>query len=312
MADLLFGATLLTAFLGGLVALLAPCCVSVMLPAYLATGLARRCGVLAATLVFGGGVATIIVPVGLGATAISATILGHHLLVYSVGGVAMIVAGLATMLGLTPRLPMPARPAGTLGQGIVGVYALGAFSGTASACCAPVLAGIAVLSGVTASFVTALAVSLTYVLGMVAPLLVFALAWDRHKDRAGQLLRGHNVRVGLGARGRTVSVGSVLAGLVLVAMGALTVVLAITGPSMPTSGWRVTLAANLQHTAAVTTRALSWLPGWLVAAALLIGFTALVRQAGRTATPTASPADSAGSPNHPDGPVTLEHTSDER
>ena len=51
---------------------------------------------LAATLVFGGGVATVIVPIGLGATAISATILGHHLLVYSVGGVAMIVGGLAT------------------------------------------------------------------------------------------------------------------------------------------------------------------------------------------------------------------------
>ncbi len=94
MGDLLFGATLLTAFLGGLVALLAPCCVSVMLPAYLATGLGRRRGVLAATLVFAGGVATVIVPVGLGATAISATILGHHLLVYSVGGVAMIVGGM--------------------------------------------------------------------------------------------------------------------------------------------------------------------------------------------------------------------------
>jgi cytochrome c-type biogenesis protein len=310
MGDLLFGATLLTAFFGGLVALLAPCCVSVMLPAYLATGLGRRRGVLAATLVFAGGVATVIVPIGLGATAISATILGHHLLVYSVGG-AMIVGGIATTLGWTPRLPMPARQAGPLGEGIGGVYALGAFSGIASACCAPVLAGIAVLSSFTASFVAALAVSLTYVLGMVAPLLVLALAWDRHKDRAAQLLRGHNVRVGIGARSRTVSVGSVPAGLVLVAMGALTVVLAITGPSMPTSGWRVILAADLQHTAAVTTRALSWLPGWAVAAALVIGFTALVRHARRTATSGSSPADSAA-PNHPDVPVTLEHTSDER
>lgn len=309
MGDLLFGATLLTAFLGGLVALLAPCCVSVMLPAYLATGLGRRRGVLAATLVFAGGVATVIVPIGLGATAISATILGHHLLVYSVGGVAMIVGGIATTLGWTARLPMPSWHGGHLGEGIVGVYALGAFSGIASACCAPVLAGIVVLSGVTASFVAALAVSLTYMLGMVAPLLMLALAWDRHKDRVTQLLRGRNIRIRIGARSRTVSVGSVLAGLVLIAMGALTVVLAIAGPSMPTSGWRVTLAADLQHAAAVTTRALSWLPGWAVAAPLIVGLAALVRHARRTSTPRSG---AAGSPNHPSVPVTMEHTSDER
>ncbi|MEB0005072.1 hypothetical protein QN351_18620, partial [Cryobacterium sp. 10C2] len=52
MENLLFGGTLLAAFLGGLVALLAPCCVSVMLPAYLASGMRRRSGIVGATLVF--------------------------------------------------------------------------------------------------------------------------------------------------------------------------------------------------------------------------------------------------------------------
>ncbi|MGH7753643.1 MAG: cytochrome c biogenesis CcdA family protein, partial [Gemmatimonadales bacterium] len=78
MEELLFGGTLLAAFLGGLVALLAPCCVSVMLPAYLATGFRRRSGILAATLVFALGVATVIVPIGLGATALVALVSGHH------------------------------------------------------------------------------------------------------------------------------------------------------------------------------------------------------------------------------------------
>ncbi|MGH3908578.1 MAG: hypothetical protein ACRDTE_30995 [Pseudonocardiaceae bacterium] len=44
MGDLLFGTTLLASFLGGVVALLAPCCVSVMLPAYLSTGFRHRGG----------------------------------------------------------------------------------------------------------------------------------------------------------------------------------------------------------------------------------------------------------------------------
>src|SRR5439155_135331 len=81
----------------GLVALLAPCCVSVMLPAYLATGLGRRSGVLPATLVFAVGVATVIVPTGVGATALSTLVSGHHFVVFALGGVAMMASGLAVL-----------------------------------------------------------------------------------------------------------------------------------------------------------------------------------------------------------------------
>jgi len=43
----------------------------------------------------------------------------------------------------------------------------------------PVLIGVAVLSGATASFPAALAVGLTNVAGMVAPLAILAIVWDR-------------------------------------------------------------------------------------------------------------------------------------
>ncbi|MCZ0990938.1 hypothetical protein O1M54_44915 [Streptomyces diastatochromogenes] len=146
MSELLFGTTLLASFLGGVVALLAPCCVSVMLPAYLATGFRRRTGILAATLVFAAGVATVIVPIGLGATALVALISGHHLLVFSLGGGAMAVGGVALLAGWKPQLPMIAGRAPS-GHGFGSVYGLGVFSGAAGSCCAPVLAGVAVLSG---------------------------------------------------------------------------------------------------------------------------------------------------------------------
>jgi cytochrome c biogenesis protein CcdA len=74
MHQVLFGTALLVSFLGGVVALLAPCCVSVMLPAYFATGFGRRSGIAAATGVFAAGVATLIVPIGLGASALSAAL----------------------------------------------------------------------------------------------------------------------------------------------------------------------------------------------------------------------------------------------
>ncbi|MDT7763780.1 MAG: cytochrome c-type biosis protein, partial [Mycobacterium sp.] len=93
MGEVLFGTTLLASFLGGVVALLAPCCVSVMLPAYLSNGFRHRGGVVPATLVFGAGVATVILPIGLGATALSSLLMTGHLWIFSIGGALMIMAG---------------------------------------------------------------------------------------------------------------------------------------------------------------------------------------------------------------------------
>lgn len=152
MHDVLFGSALVVSFLGGLVALLAPCCVTVMLPAFLASSFRRRVGLLAMTGVFAAGVATIILPIGLGARALSAAIAGHHLVVFAAGGSAMVALGLAVLSGWKPSLPtVGMRP--NAGHGATSVYLLGPFSGAASACCAPVLAGVVVLAGASGSFV---------------------------------------------------------------------------------------------------------------------------------------------------------------
>lgn len=111
MGELLLGTTLLASFLGGLVALLAPCCISVMLPAYFATGFRNHGGVVPATLVFGGGVATVILPIGLGATALSRLLIEQHTVVFLIGGVLMLLGGVAMLVGWKPNLPMPAARA---------------------------------------------------------------------------------------------------------------------------------------------------------------------------------------------------------
>jgi len=263
MHQVLFGTALLTSFLGGVVALLAPCCVSVMLPAYFATGFSRRSGIAAATGAFAAGVATLIVPVGLGASAISAALPAHHLLIFSIGGAAMLAGGAAVLAGWKPVLPMPSLRSPS-GHGYGAAYGLGLFSGIASACCAPVLAGVVVLTGSAASFGAALAVSLTYVAGMVAPLAVLALVWEGRDWGSSKLLAGRKVRAGFGRLRREMPLGTLASGIVLLAMGVLTLITAVTGPSMNSSGWRETMTSWLQHASSVTARALSWLPGWSV------------------------------------------------
>src|SRR5260221_1185742 len=122
MHQVLFGTALLVSFLGGVVALLAPCCVSVMLPAYFATGFGRRSGIAAATGVFAAGVATLIVPIGLGASALSAALPAHHLLIFTIGGALMLAGGgagpgrgEATLA--RPRLGAPCGPGPVAGHG---------------------------------------------------------------------------------------------------------------------------------------------------------------------------------------------------
>jgi len=285
------GTTLLASFFGGVVALLTPCCVSVMLPAYLSTGFRHRGGVVPATLVFGAGIASVILPIGLGATALSSLLLSGHVWIFAIGGLLMIVAGAEALVGWTPTLPMPGGRAAKEGS-YASAYLLGAFSGAASACCALVLAGVAVPSGAAASFPVALAIGGSYVGGMVAPLAMVALLWDRRREHATQLFTERRVRLRLGPRRREMALGSVLSGLLMIATGVLAIVLAFAGPGMPSSGWQSELSAWLHHVNHAALLFISWLPGWELLTLLLIGLTLLIRRALRTARATAAAATS--------------------
>ncbi|SFB62657.1 Cytochrome c biogenesis protein CcdA [Amycolatopsis marina] len=311
MGELLFGTTLLASFLGGVVALLAPCCVSVMLPAYLSTGFRHRGGVVPATLVFGAGVATVILPIGLGATALSRLLVEQHVWLFTVGGVLMVVGGVAVLAGWKPNLPMPG--ARRVKEGSFGsAYVLGAFSGLASACCAPVLVGVAVLSGASGSFPVALAIGVSYVAGMVAPLALVAVFWERRRDRASRVFSDRTVRLRLGRWQRQLALGTVISGLLMVGMGVLAFVLAFTGPGMPSGGWQTELSAWLQHLSSVTVNALSWIPGWALALILVLSFAVLLRRAMRSkaarATSAAAPCCGGDEENHEPAsiPVTME------
>src|SRR5205823_15120640 len=121
----------------------------------------------------------------------------HSLLIFSSCGALMLAVGVAVLAAWNPMRPMPALHSPS-GRGYGSAYGLGLFSGIASACCAPVLAGVVVLTGSAASFGAALAISLTYVAGMVAPLAVIALVWERRGWGFSWVLHGRRGRAGFG------------------------------------------------------------------------------------------------------------------
>lgn len=294
--DFLLGTALFASFLGGVVALLAPCCVSVMLPAYFASTFRRRTQVLGMTLIFAAGLGTVILPLALGASILARVINGHHTTVFTIGGIAMVAGGVAMLFGWKFMLMMPSRRGGA-GQGLSGVFGLGAFSGVASACCAPVLAGVAALSGAAASFPAALAVGVAYVFGMVAPLTVLALVWDRRDWGSAKLLSGRAVTWRFGNHHRQVPISAIISGLLLLLMGLLTIVLAFRRQSMGTNGWQVRVSAALTHGSSLVRDALSWVPSPVLSALVLGALLTLVVLALRSARGAPSthhdPAESA-------------------
>jgi cytochrome c-type biogenesis protein len=289
-SSIFFGGSVTAAVIAGVIALFAPCCISVMLPAYLAGSFQNRRVLVAMTFVFATGIATVILPLTLGASALRQLFVEGHRPIYIGGGLLMLGLAGYTLLGGQLHLPMPGRRAGGR-AGPLGVYSLGVFSGVATSCCAPVLAGVIALSGVTASFALALGLGAAYVFGMVAPLFVIALLWERFDWRSSRLFRPRNLRWRLGPLRRSLPATSAASGLLLAAMGAVTLWLGATRSSMAaTTGWQATLTVRLEHAGHLVTDALSWAPGWLMGIVLAVGVALLAwRALGQVA-----PSDESG------------------
>ncbi len=77
-SSIFFGGSFIAAFVAGMIALFAPCCISVMLPAYFASSFHNRSVLVAMTFVFAGGIATIILPLVLGTSAVRQLVLSQH------------------------------------------------------------------------------------------------------------------------------------------------------------------------------------------------------------------------------------------
>lgn len=272
MEQVLFSTAILAAFLGGIVALMAPCCVSIMLPAYFASSFRRRSQILAMTLVFATGVGTIILPIALGAAIVSQALAEYHFWIFGIVGLMMVTVGVATLLGWKMMLPMPSGRGSD--KGIGSVYGLGIFSGVSSACCAPVLAGVVALSGAASSLLAASIVSIAYVFGMVFPLCILALIWDRKNWGESRLLSANTIPIWPGAR-RHLPLMTLISGGLMIAMGLLTAVIAVQGPGMNTDGWQLEVTAALGHAAAVIQRFLAFAPGWVYSVVLFGSLAAL-------------------------------------
>lgn len=223
---LLNSISLITSFFGGMVALFAPCCITYLLPSYLANIFRSKTNVVAMTIIFGLGIATVLVPTALGIRAIGNFFQNYHTQTYVVGGIFMILLGAMELTGKKFTLPMLNLTVDlTNRKNPWTVYTLGVFSGITSSCCTPVLAGILTLSFLSPTFFWAGLAGISYVTGMVIPLVVLALLLERVNWTKITKIKGKSLTLGE----KRIPLTDALAGFLFIGVGILFSTLALTG-----------------------------------------------------------------------------------
>jgi cytochrome c biogenesis protein CcdA len=281
MQDVLLGSSILGGFIGGMVALAAPCCITVLLPSYFAATFTSVASLVRMTFLFAAGIAVVILPIALGLAALGQFFSQYHTVLFVVGGLFLLAVGVMTLRGGGFELPFLRAPAFRSRPG-ASIFAIGVFSGAASSCCAPVLIGVLTLTALTSSFPGAVAVSLAYVFGMVFPLFLLALAGDRVGLARSRLMRGTMVEFAVAGRHVSVHSTNLIGGLLFIAMGILVLGLAVTGNEFLSVPGLNELGLALRGTGNQILSLLGGVPGIVVGAVLSALAVWLWWQSGRS------------------------------
>lgn len=205
------------AFLGGLLALISPCS-AMLLPAFFAYAFERPAKLLATTGIFYLGLAATLVPMGAAASTVGAALTTHRDTVVLVGSGMLIAFGAMQIAGISFGFRFAQQTAGRLSpRSALSVLTLGAVYGLAGFCAGPILGSVLTVAALGGDPVYGGALLLVYALGMVVPLAILALLWDRLQLGRRSWLRGRDLQLGP-LRTHTTSL---ISGLLFIGIGLL-------------------------------------------------------------------------------------------
>ncbi|MBI2558247.1 cytochrome c biogenesis protein CcdA [Candidatus Woesearchaeota archaeon] len=221
-------ASLVAAFIAGIAALFAPCCITVLLPTYLGSIFRQRRTVVAMTLVFFLGLLAVFLPLGLGFASIGTLFSRNHDWLFIIGGCFLLLLGASILLGFHLSLPFTKHPKTKI-KGAGSVFILGVFSAFATLCCAPVLAGVMALSILPGSIFWGAMYSLAYVAGMIAPLLLIAGFLDRFDFTKKFEKLSQGVAYRIAGKVISITIAEMISGAMFLLLGAFIIYLALAG-----------------------------------------------------------------------------------
>lgn len=214
----------LAAFIAGSVALFAPCCITYLLPSYFGNIFREKKQVLLMTFIYSLGIFSVMLPVVLGAKALSMLFFRLHDQTYYLGGIFLLILAGFALLGI--KLPMIDLHRKSTGKvDVWSSYTLGLFSGITSSCCAPVLIGVVTLSTLSPTILMSLGVGAFYVLGMVAPLYLASAFIDSRNILDRPLMRKSIGTIDIFGKQYDLLVSNIVASAVFLITGLATIVM---------------------------------------------------------------------------------------
>ncbi|MEK7627073.1 MAG: cytochrome c biogenesis protein CcdA [Patescibacteria group bacterium] len=277
--DLLISASLVAAFIAGVAALFAPCCITVLLPAYFASIFRERYKIFLMTFIFFLGILAVFLPIGLGAAALGQIFSQYHNTIFMIGGIFLTLLGFILITGR--HFSLPFRVNSSLKRhNAFSVFVLGIFSGIATTCCAPVLAGVLALAALPGSMAWGGIYTLSYVFGMVAPLFLISLLMDRAgfvKKFSGVLQKP--IEYSLGSKKISITISEAVSGITFLAMGALIIYLSATNRLFVNSEYQVSINIFLTKILNSASGFIKVVPEYVWAAVIITAVALIVKLA---------------------------------
>ncbi|MBM2831227.1 MAG: Cytochrome c biosis protein transrane region [Dehalococcoidia bacterium] len=193
------------------------------------------------TFVFFVGILLVFLPIGLGAAVLGQVFNRYHNTIFEIGGGFLILMGLVLITGRHFSLPFRVNPS-LKNHNAFSVLTLGIFSGIATTCCAPVLAGVLALAALPGSVIWGGIYTLSYVLGMVTPLFILSLVLDRidFTQRLNKTFK-KPIEYSIGGKKFGIIVSEAISGVTFLVMGMLIMYLALTNRLFVHSDYQTTI-----------------------------------------------------------------------
>ena len=265
-----YSASIIAAFIAGVAALFAPCCITVLFPSYFASVFKERYKVFLMTFIFFLGVLTVFLPLGLGASALASAFSRYHNVIFILGGIMLLLLGLSLFFGRSFQMPFAVKAPVASKYDAGSVYLLGVFSAFATSCCAPVLAGVLALSAASGTVFWGTIYTLAYVLGMVLPLFLIALFLD--KINFTEKFKGwrRRLELNIGSFVWKVSITELISGSVFLLIGSYIIYLALNNRLTMNSDYQLTINIFLARITAWLGDLSFQLPNWIWALIVIV------------------------------------------
>src|SRR5699024_2238521 len=190
--------SLLSSFIGGILALPSPCA-ALLLPAFFGPTVGAGSRLILHGLLFYVGMLLVLIPLGMGAGTLGALFTSHRGAIVLVASVILIVLGIVQFFGFgfDPARMLPgadaARQRSAQSAGCTKTSLLSASIGIAGACTAPTLGAVLPLPAPEGSSVVGAIMLAVYGTPLGVTLFIIAALWTSVGTRTRSILRGGSV-----------------------------------------------------------------------------------------------------------------------